>query len=452
MSTVCAIATPNGVSALAVIRVSGPDTEKILKKIFLKQPSEISPKRIYRSFLYHPETKKIVDEVTFVFYREPASYTGEDMLEIVSHGGYIVPKFIEETIIKAGASPALPGEFTKRRFLNGKIDLLQAESVNEISRATTRSAVSIALGKLKGDVSKRFRGIQNEIIDLAKDFEAVIDFPEEDIPPLDNRKIMKKYNTIIKKLENFIKEGEKGRKFLKGPKIAICGKTNVGKSTLFNALLERERAIVSEIPGTTRDYISEEVFIKEVLTRVFDTAGIRKAKGKVEKMGIKKTEEIIGQSDIIVYMLDASSRNENLDGFIEDLKKKEKEIIVVFNKIDKGIKIDREKVKKDLKDIPCIFVSAKEKKNIDQLRNLIEEKTMKILGNPHFSLSERESGICVKVLTLVRESLTSFSKKLSEEIVVLPLKESLSLMNDLIGMDVEDKILKKIFENFCIGK
>lgn len=452
MSTVCAIATPHGISALAIIRVSGPDTEEILKKVFFKQPSKISPKKIYRSFLYHPETKEILDEVTFVFYREPESYTGEDMLEIISHGGYIVPRLIEEAIIKAGANPALPGEFTKRRFLNGKIDLLQAESVNEISRATTKSAVSIALGKLKKDVSKRFGIIQNEIIDLVKDFEAIIDFPEEDIPSLDDKAIVKKYNSIIKKLENFIEEGEKGRRFLKGPKIAICGKTNVGKSTLFNALLERERAIVSEIPGTTRDYISEEVFIKEVLTKIFDTAGIRKAKGKVEKIGIKKTEQIIEQSDIIVYMLDASSKSENLDGFIKGLKEKGKEIIVVFNKIDKGIKIDRGKLKKDLKDIPCIFVSAKEKKNIDKLRNLIEEKTMKIFGEPHFSLSERESRICVKVLTLIRESLAGFSKKLSEEIVVLPLKESLSLMNDLIGVDVEDKILEKIFENFCVGK
>lgn len=452
MSTVCAIATPPGVSALAIIRVSGPDTVPIIEKIFLKKISEVNPKRIYKGFLYHPETNEIIDEVTFIFYKEPDSYTGEDMLEIISHGGYIVPRLIEEAIIKAGASPALPGEFTKRRFLNGKIDLLQAEGINEISRATTRSAVSIALNKLKGEVSLRFKEIQDKIIDLVKDFEVMIDFPEEDIPPLNEKEVFEKYRMIISELENFIEEGKKGRKFLKGPKIAICGRTNVGKSTLFNALLERERAIVSEIPGTTRDYISEEIFIKEFLTKIFDTAGIRKARGRLERIGIERTEKIIEESDIIIYMLDASKKEENIDGFIEKMKGKGKEIIVVFNKIDKGIRIDFNKVREKLKDLPFIFISAKEGKNIESLRELIEKKTMEIFGNPYFSLNEREERIGVKVLELVKESFENFLKKRSEEIILLPLRESLYLMNELIGIDVEDRILDKIFENFCIGK
>ncbi|MEO0233421.1 MAG: tRNA uridine-5-carboxymethylaminomethyl(34) synthesis GTPase MnmE, partial [candidate division WOR-3 bacterium] len=194
MSTICAIATAKGISALSIVRVSGEEVPSIFEKIFLKNISEIIPKKIYKSFLYEPETKEIIDEITFIYYKAPDSYTGEDMLEIISHGGYIVPKLIEEAIIKAGAVPASPGEFTKRRFLNGKIDLFQAESINEISRATTKSAVMIALSKLKGEVSKEFKEIQEEIIDLVKDFEVIIDFPEEDVPPLNKEEVIKKYN------------------------------------------------------------------------------------------------------------------------------------------------------------------------------------------------------------------------------------------------------------------
>jgi len=449
MSTVCAISTPPGISALAIVRVSGPLTREIFEKIFLKDISKIIPRKIYKSFLYDPVKKEIIDEVTFIYYKEPDSYTGEDMVEIICHGGYIVPKLVEEAIIKAGASPASPGEFTMRRFLNGKCDLLQAQAINEISRATTKSAVFIALNKLKGDASKEFKKIHEEIIDLVKDFEVIIDFPEEDVPPLDKEEVVKKYKSIMENLEKFINEGEKGRKFLKGPKIAICGKVNVGKSTLFNALLEKERAIVSEIPGTTRDYISEEIFIKDFLVKIFDTAGIRKAKGKIEEIGILKTDEIIKESDIIIYLVDASKKEDDFE-FLERFK--DKEIIVVLNKIDKGIKINEERIKEKLKDIPYVYVSAKEKKNIDKLRDLIEEKAMKISGKPSFSLSEREEKICFKCLELLKESFENFKKNLSEELVVLPLKESLFLMNELIGIDVEDKILEKIFENFCIGK
>ncbi|MEO0260323.1 MAG: tRNA uridine-5-carboxymethylaminomethyl(34) synthesis GTPase MnmE [candidate division WOR-3 bacterium] len=449
MSTICAIATAKGISALSIVRVSGEEVPSIFEKIFLKNISEIIPKKIYKSFLYEPETKEIIDEITFIYYKAPDSYTGEDMLEIISHGGYIVPKLIEEAIIKAGAVPASPGEFTKRRFLNGKIDLFQAESINEISRATTKSAVMIALNKLKGEVSKEFKEIQEEIIDLVKDFEVIIDFPEEDVPPLNKEEVIKKYNYIIEKLSEFINEGERGKKFLMGPRVAICGKVNVGKSTLFNAILKKERAIVSEIPGTTRDYILEEIFIKDFLIKIYDTAGIRKAKGKVEKIGIIKTEEIIKESDIIIYVVDASKKDGDFE-FIKNLKNKE--VIVVFNKIDKGIKFSEEEIKKNLEGLPYLFISAKEGKNIDKLRNMIEEKTLKIFENPSFSLNEREEKICLKVLNLVKESFNNFKNSLSEEIVVLPLRESLSLMNELIGVDVEDKILEKIFENFCIGK
>lgn len=449
MSTICAIATPRGISALSIIRVSGEEVSSIFEKIFLKKISEFVPKRIYRSFLYDPETKEVIDEVTFIYYKAPDSYTGEDMLEIISHGGYIVPKIIEDAIIKAGAIPAPPGEFTKRRFLNGKIDLFQAESINEISRATTRSAVRIALSKLKGEVSKEFKEIQEEIIDLVKDFEVIIDFPEEDVPPLNKEEVVKKYNSIIEKLSKFINEGGRGRKFLNGPRVAICGKVNVGKSTLFNAILKKERAIVSEIPGTTRDYLSEEIFIKDFLVKIYDTAGIRKAKGKIEKVGILKTEEIIKESDLIIYVVDASKKSEDFE-FIKEFK--DKEIIVAFNKIDKGIKIDEKEIKEKLKDISYVFISAKEEKNIDKLRNMIEEKALKIFENPNFSLNEREERICFKVLELLKESFNNFKNNLSEEIVVLPLRESLSLMNELIGIDIEDKILEKIFENFCIGK
>ncbi len=449
MSTICAIATPKGISALSIVRVSGEEVPSIFEKIFLKNIFEFTPKKIYKSFLYDPETKEVIDEVTFIYYKAPESYTGEDMIEIISHGGYIIPKLIEEAIIKAGATPALPGEFTKRRFLNGKIDLFQAESINEISRATTKSAINIALSKLKGDVSKQFKGIQEEIIDLVKDFEVVIDFPEEDIPPLNKEEVIKKYNSIIERLDKFINEGGRGKKFLVGPKVAICGKVNVGKSTLFNALLKRERAIVSEVPGTTRDYISEEIFIKDFLVKIFDTAGIRKAKVKIERIGILKTEKIIRESDIIIYVVDASKKDEDFE-FLKKLKNKE--VIVVFNKIDKGIKIDENKIKEKLKDIPYLFVSAKKDKNIDKLREMIEKESLKIFENPNFALNEREERICKKVLELIKESYGNFENNLSEEIILLPLKEALFLMNELIGIDVEDKILEKIFENFCIGK
>jgi len=458
--TICAISTPLGVSGIGIVRLSGPDTYKIIEKIFT--PGKITGKRKKIKIEKIPshtvhyghitENEKIIDEVLLTIMKAPKSYTREDMAEIGCHGGIISLKEVLNLCIKMGARLASPGEFTMRAFLNGRIDLSQAESVLEIINSQTEKGLEIALSKLEGNFSKKLNQIREKIINILVNFEAVIDFPEEDTEKIEiecDRKIRE----VLKEIENILSSARRGKLLFEGIKAAIVGRTNVGKSSLLNKLIEEERAIVSEIPGTTRDIIQEVINIKGIPVKIIDTAGIRKTKGKIEKMGVEKAIEWMKKAEINIVVLDGSQKlkkeDEKLLGNVSG-----KEYIIAVNKTDLPLKINIEHLKKGFDSEKIVMISAKNGDGIEKLKEkifkIIEKGRRKSDGEIYLNL--REENLIRKLKKTLQDCLISIKNNLTPEITVEYLREAINEIDYLTGKKYNVETLEKIFSNFCIGK
>ncbi|HIP43602.1 MAG TPA: tRNA uridine-5-carboxymethylaminomethyl(34) synthesis GTPase MnmE [Aquifex aeolicus] len=444
---IVAIATPYGEGAIGIIRLSGKNVLDIVKKFF-KTKSRIKPRYAHFGKLYDEEGEEL-DEGVLIYYKAPNSYTGEDLVELNLHGNPRILKRALEVFLKAGVRLAEPGEFTKRAFLNGKLDLTQAEAVAELISAKTELARKVALKQLQGELSRYIRPLRESLLELLAYIEADIEFAEEDIPTLTKEQVLEMVDRVIQGVGELLKTAKTGKFIREGIKLAIVGKPNVGKSSLFNALLKEERAIVTDIAGTTRDYIEETLQIKEIPVKLIDTAGIRETEDVVEKIGVERSKQKIAEADLILFVVDASSKITDEDLKIyEEIKNKEH--IIIVNKIDLGIKADLE----IFKGKNIIKVSALKGEGLENLsEEILKRVGVQLDESVNIYVSVRHETLLKKAKEVLEKFKEEYKiREISPEIAMLDLREAADYLGEILGEVTTDDVLGKIFSTFCIGK
>lgn len=438
--TIAAISTPPGEGAIAIVRLSGSCALDIIEKVFS------GPIRTYKSHTAHQgnildEKNNAIDSVLLLLFLSPNSYTSENLVEVHCHGGRVIVRKILERLLQAGARAALPGEFTFRAFLNKKIDLIQAESIQSLISAKNELALSTALNQLEGNLSKVILSLQKQLIDTASEIEAEIDFSDEGLEVASIKEISSSIKKVIATMQKLSDTFHEGRFLFDGISICIVGSVNVGKSTLMNALIGKERAIVSPTPGTTRDFIEEFINIGSLHFKLIDTAGFRETLDRIEEQGIEKSKEKMQEADFSLLLLDASKPLEKID--LELIKKYNPEkTLIIWNKIDLG--------KPSLKLDNSVEISAKEKIG---LNNLINELEKLIFKNP----ISKEATIITKLrhkeaLDVAISYCQSALSAPSLELMAIDIKAALKSLGSIIGLDVTEDILSSIFSKFCVGK
>ena len=458
METIAAISTATGSGGIGIIRMSGDKCFEILKKIFISSQElileDIKGYTIKYGYIINTETKEKIDEVLVSFFKNPKSYTRENMCEINSHGGIVVERKILEECLKNGAELAEPGEFTKRAFLNGRIDLSQAESVIELINAKSDREAHESLNQLQGELSKKINIIKNKMLDIMADIEASIDYPEYDIEELTEEKTIRVLSEIKEELIKLEESFHTGKLIREGIKTAIIGQPNAGKSSLLNAILKEERAIVSEYAGTTRDTIEEFITIKDIPLKIIDTAGIRDTNNAIEKIGVEKALKIAENADLVIAIIDNSKDLDNEDikilNIIED-----KNAIIVLNKIDKDDKKaeNRREIVKTNK--PIIKISAVTKEGIEDLYNEIVKmfNINKIEAtNDTVITNVRHKNQIDKAVKSINEAINVAKEKQTEDILAIYIKQTLEDLGEITGDNVSEDIINEIFSKICLGK
>ena len=455
--TIAAFATPPGIGGVGMIRISGPAAEGIARRLFRPlPPTEFLSHHLYHGKIVSPESGIVLDEVLIAFLKEPRSYTGEDTLEISCHGGPLILRTVLEEVLRAGARPAERGEFTKRAFLNDRLDLSQAEAVLDIITAQTRPGLAAAIGRLQGKLSGRVEAIRSEIIDLLAGIEADIDFSEDDGLEKTTCDVLPRIREIIDRIAALAATYRQGRIYREGIGVVIAGRPNVGKSSLLNRLLGEKRAIVTSIPGTTRDFIEETVDLGGIPVRLTDTAGLRPPENAIEKEGIDLVWERLETADAILVLFDGS-----VDLTVDDreflAKMTAKPLLPVLNKSDLPPRLTEESLKGLLPEgtPPAVRISAKYGDGIDRLtaalRGLVletpaEESSEVMIAHLHHktALEKAAAG-----LVRARDGLTG---GLPAEFVALEVREALDALGEITGRTTPEEVLDRIFANFCIGK
>lgn len=456
METVAAVATARGAAGIGVVRISGDNAVKVAKACFKAVSGvDIENLRTY-SAVYGKvvDGEEIVDEAILLLMRKPHSYTGEDVVEIQCHGGYLSLQRVLETVYKYGAKPAAKGEFTKRAFLNGRIDLTQAEAVMDIVSAKTESARISALSSLSGKLSEEIERIKDKVMGEIALLEGVIDFPDEMEGEFNPDDFTNNVIDIINLIKNITDTYKEGRILKDGLKTAIIGRPNVGKSSLLNALMKEERAIVSDIPGTTRDSIEAEVNIMGVPVILVDTAGIRDANDEIEHIGVDIAKERAKDAELILAVFDSSKSLTAEDREIFSLLKN-KDAIFILNKIDiaEGNKEIKAEILKEFPNSKITEISAKRligfdvlKKEIANFAEMREDMPSYIINN------ERVYNSLLNAKKSLEDAINSQKSGLSEDYIVIDLREALSSLGEITGETLDDDIINRIFEDFCIGK
>lgn len=454
--TIAALATRAGEAAVNIIKISGNKSIEIADKIFVsKSLKKLAYIKTY-NLLYGNiiDKNELIDEVLISVMKAPGSYTKENVVEINCHGGLAAVNKILDLIIKNGARLAEPGEFTKRAFLNGRIDLAQVEAIADIINAKTINSLKIAANNLKGNLSDEIKYIRKNLLEIIINIEASIDFIEEDLEVISYEEIMEKVKKIYDELVELIKNEEKGEIIKNGIKVTIVGKPNVGKSSLLNLIIKKEKAIVTPIPGTTRDAIEEILYLSGIPIIMTDTAGIRKSKNIIEKLGVKRSISELEKSDILIIVLDNSKKLSEED--IEILKKaKEKKCIVCINKIDEKSKIDKAQVENYVKKNFIIEISVLKNLGINKLEEKIRDLT---IGKDKFEFEEkiiinkRQKIAIEQAKESIDSAIKAIKEKLSEEFPALDLRNAYNFLGEVIGENTSEEILNGIFAKFCVGK
>ena len=445
--TICAISTALGVGAISIIRVSGEEAINKVANLFDgKNLNEVKSHTIHYGHII--SNGEIIDEVLVTILKAPKTYTKEDIVEINSHGGISTTKKILEILIENGIRLAEPGEFTKRAFLNGRLDLTEAEAVNSLIKSRTDLERKLALNTLSGKVSKKINKVREIIVELLANIEVNIDFPEyEDALEITLENLPPKLNEIKKELENLLEEGKIGKIIENGIKVAIVGRPNVGKSSILNALLKENKAIVTDIAGTTRDIVEGEVELKGIALKFIDTAGIRKTKDVVEKIGVDKSLEMIDESDLVIHVL---NNNETLTEEDQEImeKIKDKTHITFINKSDLPTKL---KITKD--DI--VKGNTVDLNGLDKLKDKIGELfDLERINNSNLEVvsSAREIGLLNEALNSIDQALNNVSSKLPVDMIAIDIKKAWDLLGEITGESYQDELLDTLFSKFCLGK
>jgi len=457
--TIAAIATPPGEGAIGIIRLSGEETLRILGEIFVtskgKRLEAPLSHKLYYGYILDPVKRAKIDEVMLAYMKGPHSYTREDMAEIFCHGGTLVMKSILELVINSGARLAKPGEFTLRAFLNGRIDLTQAEGVNDLIRAKNEASLKMALGILEGRLSKEIKGLRDELMGILAQVEVSLDFAEEDLELLSQEVLLARLEAVIRRIEQIIESYDRGRSVREGISLVITGRPNVGKSTLMNAILEENRAIVTPIPGTTRDVLSEQLEISGIPVRIKDTAGlVEDTTDPVEAEGVRRTWEELRKANIILLVLDGSQPLDTLPERTILENSRDKELLVIINKIDLPQVITEAELRNHFHQREIIRVSAKQGEGLPILRRrlaeLVQTKDPSGEGPVLTRLRHKEGLLRVKRhLLLVKENMEA---SLPEEIWSIDLREAIVGLGEIVGENYTPDLLERIFSEFCIGK
>ena len=452
--TIAAISTATGEGGIGIVRLSGKESLTIANKIFAgldkNKPTQ------FKSFSMHygkiVDNHKIIDEVILTVMRGPKSYTRQDVVEINCHGGMLSLRKILELTLKHGCRLASPGEFTKRAFLNGRLDLAQAEAVIDIIRAKTESALKISLGQLSGGLSGEINKIRQGLLDILVILEANIDFPEESLPRQDSTEISFALTAIDAQLNTLLSSASGGRILREGLHVVICGKPNVGKSSLLNALLKKERAIVTSVAGTTRDTIEEVIDIKGIPVRIVDTAGILKPRNLIEKKAVKRSRSQIGLADLVIILFDSGSKLDDQDRkLIKELKSKN--VIAVINKIDLKARIEKDEITGVFSRV--VELAARSGKNINLLEDALYDFVYQgKLPNPELMLVSnlRHIHALRDAQKLIGEAKQILADKLSIEFITQNLKDACVYLDKILGKSFSEDLLDRIFADFCIGK
>ena len=455
-NTIVAISTPLGKGGIAIIRLSGKQSVEIVGKMFTAKKS-LEDVETWKAILGKIVYDNVaIDEVVVVIYKAPNSYTKEDIVEINCHGGIYVSQRILELAIKNGARLAQPGEFTFRAFLNGRIDLSQAEAVADLIQAQTQVSLQASYSQLEGNLSGKIIKISNQLVDFCSLLELELDFSDEDVEFIDRAEFVKKLKTGLQELEKLISTYKIGRITREGIKLVIAGKPNVGKSSLLNRLTREERAIVTEIPGTTRDPLEVQLDMNGILFRVFDTAGIKESSDRIEQEGIRRAEKHLESADIVIHLFDGSQLlvKEDYELIKKIQKMKPGKLLRVVNKSDLQQQIETEKINSN--EIPLLSISATNGNGIDRLERELFQSVVEN-GNNIFSekvlvTNARHWEALTNALESLQKAIVETEKGASPEFIALYLRDALNYLGQITGKVTSEDILNNIFSKFCIGK
>ncbi len=458
MDTIAAIATPPGEGGIGIVRISGDRAVEIADMVFKpksgNKSSDIKSRRVTYGYVIDRDGNQNIDEALMTIMRAPYSYTMEDVVEISCHGGFMSVKKTLDCILKSGARLAEPGEFTKRAFLNGRIDLSQAEAVMDIISSKTDMSLSASVNQLQGNLTKEIKKMRDKLLEMLAKIEANIDFPEEDIEEVSLKELEYGIDDVLKKIRNLLDTSEAGMLVKNGIKTVIVGRPNVGKSSLMNALLKQQRAIVTDVPGTTRDLIEEYINIKGILMRIIDTAGLRDSHDLVEKIGVQKTKETIQQADLIIFVIDGSEKITDEDRKILDIIK-DKKVLIIINKIDLAYRVDIEEIKEFLGDKSLIKASAKENIGMDIIEDAVADMVFKgeiKMGQDLMITNMRHKLALEQAEKSLEKAMNTLNSGLPIDFISIDIRETWMNLGKITGDTVEEDVIDKIFKDFCIGK
>ncbi len=452
--TIIAISTPFGYGGLGIVRLSGKRSLAIAKKIFKpkkKKSFKILPRAVVLGNIFNFEQKELFDEGYLTFFPAPHSYTTENMVEISCHGSPVILEEVVRLGIKAGARLAHPGEFTLRAYLRGRIDILQAEAVNDLIQATSLQQARVSFSQIQGKLSQKISSLRSKIVHVLAQIEASLEFPDEGLP-ISSRQIAKTMDEMIYSIRRLIDSYDIGKILAEGLSLAITGRTNVGKSTLFNSLLEKERAIVTPFPGTTRDYLEERIKIRDSIFKLIDMAGLARTAHPVEEEGVRRGEKIASQADGLLLIFDAS-RKETSEDVKLAIRFKNKKALFLFNKIDLPRKINKKKILALNRNPRYLEISALKGTNLDKLKELIYEFFVPPLKNgEEIILHLRQKLLLEEIHSFLTRALELLRLRYPEEIWAEEVRKIIPLIGQLTGEIKVDEIIEAIFSRFCVGK
>lgn len=452
--TIIALATPSGMGAISVIRISGSKAISITEKLFKPKGNKILSKQ--KSHTVHlgnlMKNNFVLDEVLVTIFIGPNSYTGEDTIEISCHGSTYIQQKIIDLYIENGIRVATPGEFTLRAFLNGKMDLNQAEAVADLIASENEGSHNLAIQQMKSGFSNDLKKLRSELLHFSSMIELELDFSQEDVEFAERNEFKKLINKITKELGDLINSFSSGNVLKNGIAVAIAGKPNAGKSSLLNTLLNEDKAIVSNIPGTTRDSIEDSLIIDGIKFRFTDTAGLRKTDDIIESKGIEKTKEKIRQAKILIYLFDVNDTNlDEINSDIESFKRKDLSVILVRNKVD--LEIVSKDLFKELKNLNFLEISANDNNSVNILKNKLLDE-VNIL-NPHTDTivsNSRHYQALINAMTAIKDVSNGLESNISGDLLSIDIRKSIEHLAEITGEITNDDVLGNIFSNFCIGK
>ncbi|WP_026573827.1 tRNA uridine-5-carboxymethylaminomethyl(34) synthesis GTPase MnmE [Bacillus sp. UNC438CL73TsuS30] len=457
--TIAAISTPMGEGAIAIVRLSGDDAFKIADKVFKsisgKRLIDMASHTIHYGHLIDPKNGQVVEEVMVSLMKGPKTFTKEDVVEINCHGGIVSVNRVLQLILNNGARLAEPGEFTKRAFLNGRIDLSQAEAVMDLIRAKTDRAMNVALGQMEGRLSRLIRGLRQEILEILAHVEVNIDYPEyDDVEEMTHKMLKEKAAYVREEIKKLLQTSQQGKILREGLSTVIVGRPNVGKSSLLNSLVHENKAIVTDIPGTTRDVIEEYVNVRGVPLRLLDTAGIRETEDIVERIGVERSRQVLREADLILLVLNYSDEltmeDENLFKAVEDM-----DVIVIVNKTDLPQKIDLDRVKDLTASHRLVTTSILEDRGVDQLEEAISSLFFAgsiEAGDMTYVSNSRHIALLNQALHSIEEAIDGVELGTPIDIVQIDLTRVWELLGEVIGDSVHESLIDQLFSQFCLGK